>query len=274
MTFDGKAFGQEIVAAVKAHVGCVLDPVLARIDALEKAVAAAPLSAEEVAACVRRQLSAEIADVKSAIAAIKVPEIPDIDSAVAAAVAALPPAEPGKSVTVDDVAPMLAELVDKAVDALPAPEKGKDGLGIKELLINRDGSLVATMTDGSVRTIGPVVGKDVDMDAIERSIAEKFAALPKPQDGVDGVGFDDMLCEVREDGVYLVWEKGDLVKEARLPVPLDRGVWKSEAAYKPGDGVTWGGQFWICQAETVEKPGTDAGWRLAVKKGRDGKDKA
>lgn len=41
--------------------------------------------------------------------------------------------------------------------------------------------------------------------------------------------------------------------------------------YLEGDGVTWGGSFWIAQKDTATKP--DGGeWRLAVKKGRDGKD--
>ena len=40
----------------------------------------------------------------------------------------------------------------------------------------------------------------------------------------------------------------------------------------PGDGTTWGGSFWIAQGETGEKPDTGKGWRLAVKKGRDGRD--
>ncbi len=39
-----------------------------------------------------------------------------------------------------------------------------------------------------------------------------------------------------------------------------------------GDGATWDGSFWIAQKQTQDKPGTSDAWRLAVKKGRDGKD--
>src|SRR5690606_32776972 len=113
--------------------------------------------------------------------------------------------------------------------------------------------------------------RDADMAALRDELRKMVDDIPKPK---DGVGFEHMACEVREDGVYLVFEKDDLVKEARLPIPMDRGVWKEGQPYKAGDGVTWGGHFWIAQGDTSEKPDTGKGWRLAVKKGRDGKDAA
>jgi hypothetical protein len=63
------------------------------------------------------------------------------------------------------------------------------------------------------------------------------------------------------------------VRQYRLPIVRDLGVWR-EGTYRKGDGVTWGGSFWIAQDETTDKPDGPGGkgWRLAVKKGRDGKD--
>jgi hypothetical protein len=73
-----------------------------------------------------------------------------------------------------------------------------------------------------------------------------------------------------------------LLKEFVLPVVIDRGVYRPEQKYAKGDGVTFGGSFWIAQVDeptekpSIPAPGTAAGatgeWRLAVKKGRDGKD--
>lgn len=73
-----------------------------------------------------------------------------------------------------------------------------------------------------------------------------------------------------------------LIKEFVLPIVIDRGVYRPEQKYAKGDGVTFGGSFWIAQVdEPTEKPGIPAPgtptgatgeWRLAVKKGRDGKD--
>jgi hypothetical protein len=58
--------------------------------------------------------------------------------------------------------------------------------------------------------------------------------------------------------------------EAR-PSIKDCGVWK-EGEYRAGDGVTWDGSFWIAQRNTTTKPNRpDSDWRLAVKRGRDGR---
>ena len=191
------------------------------------------------------------------------------------AVAALPAPKDGHSPSVEEYGPIIAETVQRAVAAIPA---AKDGVNLAGALIDRDGNLILTLSNGQTCPLGRVVGKDgvdADMVALERRAGEMIAALPKPRDGkdgVDGIGFDDMTCEIRDDGVFLVWDKGDLVKEARLPIPIDRGVFKEGQTYRQGDGVTWGGSFWIAQVETADKPDTGKGWRLAVKKGRDGKD--
>jgi hypothetical protein len=52
------------------------------------------------------------------------------------------------------------------------------------------------------------------------------------------------------------------------------GVYVEGRTYERGDGVTWGGSFWHCNAEaTTTKPGDAAkDWTLMVKRGRDGKD--
>lgn len=96
------------------------------------------------------------------------------------------------------------------------------------------------------------------------------------QDGKDGLGFDDINVEFDgERSFKLIFTRGELRKEFgafKLPVVVDRGVWK-DGAFERGDGVTWGGSFWIAQKNTETKPDTPGSdWRLAVKRGRDGKD--
>ena len=114
--------------------------------------------------------------------------------------------------------------------------------------------------------------------ALIDEVSSRIDNLPVPEKGEkgepgrDGLGFDDMRMEEREDGCYLVFERGEIVKEFRVPVVIDRGVYSAGRLYRRGDGVTWAGSFWIAQEDTSEKPDTGKGWRLAVKKGRDGKD--
>jgi hypothetical protein len=63
--------------------------------------------------------------------------------------------------------------------------------------------------------------------------------------------------------------------KVQIPFVLDRGVYKEGTMYEKGDGLTWGGSFWIAQDATSAKPGTSdvasRAWRLAVKAGREGK---
>jgi len=195
------------------------------------------------------------------------------------AIAAIPEPQDGKSVTPEDVAPMVAELVSSAmaevVRGLPVPEDGKDGVGVAGALIDRAGNLVLTLSNGDTKELGQVVGRDADEAAIERRIKELVDAIPRPKDGLDGLGFDDL--EVIHDGARSFtfrFASGEKMKEFAftLPVMLDRGVYHDGRKYQPGDGVTWGGSYWICQKDTGAKPDQSDDWRLAVKKGQNGKD--
>lgn len=142
---------------------------------------------------------------------------------------------------------------------------GKDGAGIADLVIDRDGNLIASFTDGRMKHLGQVVGKDGRDGG----------------DGKDGIpfGVDDLDMTLMEDGrtLRMSFTKGDTEYAFQIPFPvvIDRGVFADGKSYEEGDGVTWGGSFWIAQRATGSKPDSaDSGWRLAVKRGRDGKDKA
>jgi integrin beta 3 len=123
-------------------------------------------------------------------------------------------------------------------------------------------------------------GADADMPALERMIIDRVDAIPRPKDGKDGRDGFDLTAfgvEQSEDGrtVTLKFARGDVEQrhELKFPVTIYRDVFKQGETYEPGDAVTWGGSLWIAQKETGAKPDTpDSGWRLSVKRGRDGKD--
>ena len=75
-----------------------------------------------------------------------------------------------------------------------------------------------------------------------------------------------------DGGRTLRWAIGDMVHEIKTAIVLDAGVWKEGTTYAAGDGVTLGGSFFIAQTETTAKPGKSDDWRLAVKRGSDGRD--
>lgn len=244
--FDGKAFGEEMVDIVRGFVEKATAPLLSRIGELET----------------------ELATVKT------VDHGETITAAVAKAVAALPVPKDGTDgrdgVDGKDGAP--GEKGDPGADGKDGSDgkegatgkAGQDGAGLADAVIDRDGSLVLTFTDGRTKGLGLVVGKD----------GRDGEAGHAGKDGADGVGFDDLDLVETEDGLALRFVRGETSKEFALPVIIDRGVFKEGGSYRKGNGVTWGGSFWIAQKDAPEgKPDApDSGWRLAVKRGQNGKD--
>lgn len=193
----------------------------------------------------------------------------------------------GKSLTLSDVQPILnaavAEMMvgatktlAEAVAALPAPKDGRDGLDGKSVTPED----LAPMLDGFVAKWALEFERRAQ-DTLQKAIDR----VPPPKDGRDGVdgkdgrdgvGFDDLAVEFDgEKTVTFRLERGEVSKEFSLvlPVVVDRGIYADGRAYTAGDAVTWGGSFWVAQKDTSAKPDSpDSGWRLAVKKGRDGKD--
>jgi integrin beta 3 len=254
---DGVEFGNEVVALVRGYV--------------EREVA--PLKAE----------NAELKERLAALEARPNPEKGDTGEPGVDGVSPEPEAVAAALLPVAEE--LIAEAVSKAVADLPPPEKGdpgergekgepgkdgsdgqagtdgKDGRGVKDLLIDRDGQLVATMDDGEMKMLGPVIGKD---------------GAPG-RDGRDGFQLEDFDCRVLDDDrtLELSFRSGDHEHIATLkwPTVIDRGVYKAGEQYDAGDGATWAGSYWIAQRDNPGKPDTpDSGWRLAVKRGRDGKD--
>lgn len=219
--FDGEAFGQQMVEIVRGYVATELEP----------------LRAENTA------LAAENKALADRLSALEVREMPDTSAFLDA----------------EGVAGIVKAEVAESLAGLPAPEKGepgRDGLGLANALIDRDGCLVVTFTDGSDKNLGLVVGKD-------------------GENGKDGETFtlDDFDIEpLDERTIKLKFAKGEVVHsfELAFPVPVYRGVFKDGESYERGDMVTWGGDLWHAERATSQKPATDD-WRLAVRKGRDAK---
>lgn len=182
----------------------------------------------------------------------------------------------GKSLTPDDVAPMIKAEVHQVIAALPKP---KDGVGILDAVITRDGELALTFSDGRRTTLGSIIGpagKDADMALLQKQITDEVARIPKPKDGrdgFDGLGFEDLDVVVDDEKCLFRWSRDGQTKEATVPVVIDRGVYKPGVLYRKGAAVTAQGSLWIAQGDTRERPGDGStAWRLAVKKGRDGRD--
>lgn len=108
-----------------------------------------------------------------------------------------------------------------------------------------------------------------------RALEEVRSLAAFVKDDARDFGIDDIDIEYdgeRTLSVVIVKRGREKCKSFTMPALLDRGVYREATAYQRGDCVTWGGSMWIAQKDTDAKPGEGDGWRLAVKRGRDGKD--
>lgn len=258
-------------------------------DSVKEAVAKA---VNEVSA----KYDAEIASLRKQIEDMPQPEkgdkgdsvtIDDIRPIIDEAVAAIeiPKGDKGDSVTIEDVMPIIDEAVkgiqipqtdithlekriEDAISNIPKPEKGDkgDSPSPDEVAKAMEGHFAKWQLDFE-RKADLILEKAIDR-------------IPKPKDGADGknaVELEDFEIELSDDGrtVKMLLKRGEEIIERSVKINaiLDKGVFRDGEFYEKGDGVTYGGCFWIGQKDAPQgKPGESDDWRLAVKRGRDGRE--
>lgn len=218
---DPVEFGRQMASIVREATG----PLLERIDALEKELAAMPESVAPV-------------------------EI-DIDA-----------------------------IAKEAASLIPAPKDGDSLVDLKSHL----SELVKQIETPTVDEVAAVFERrfsdlTLSWERQARGVFEKAAdRMPVPKDGRDAIPLDSFDLTLSEDGrtltVKMQSADGVVEKSIRVASIIDRGIYKAAGDYEKGDAVTHGGCLWIAQQDAPEgAPGMGGkGWRLAVKKGRDGKD--
>jgi hypothetical protein len=197
-------------------------------------------------------------------------------------------------------------IVERVLALIPTPKDGENGRDGVDGANGKDGSNGIDGKDGSNGLDGKdgadgkdgIDGKSItleDVAPILESAISKYAleferraydvlqkavdALPKPKDGEKGEkgadGFGVEKFEQRgEREVVAIYRNGDEVIEQsfKFPALIYRGVYK-QGQFENGDAVTYAGSLWIANKDTEAVPGSNADWKLAVKRGRDGKDK-
>src|SRR3546814_7790709 len=94
-------------------------------------------------------------------------------------------------------------------------------------MIDRDGNLVVTTSDGQAHNLGLVVGKD-----------------GKPGETFTLDDFD--IEQTGERKIEMKFLRGNTMHsfELEFPVPIFRGAWK-EGPSEKGDMCVWGGSLWV-----------------------------
>jgi hypothetical protein len=257
---------QARLAVVEAGLTGQLAPVLVRLEAAEGALA-------RLASDCRTYVDSEALGIRNDLAAVEA----SVEALARRAAEPGPPGDPGRDgadgATPGQILEMVQDAVGVAVAALPkavdgtpgAP--GADGVGLAGALVDSDGHLVVTLTNGTVKQLCRVVGADGKDGA----------------PGRDGFGFEDLTVE--HDGgrkFIFTFTRGTETKqfEFSMPAMIYRGIWDPrELGYSKGDVVTKQGSGWVALEDPAPGdepgavvPGVTSSWQLAVKRGQNGKD--
>ena len=221
-----------------------------------------------------RQDSERIEKLEQRFAALPSPPEPvDVDAVVERVLAKVPPTDVDSIVdvvnermrslmdaAVEKIATTAASAARAEIDAIPKPQDGKS-ITVEDIRGLFEAEQAKWALDFERRAA------DVLQRAIDR--------MPKPRDGTDGIGVEDMEFESIDDLTFEIrWlREGKIVKthQHRFATPHDKGVWKPDVDYRRGAGVSWGGSWFIAQVDHPQgKPEQSKEWRMAVKRGRDG----
>jgi hypothetical protein len=181
----------------------------------------------------------------------------------------------GRTPSADEVRAMIAPLI-------PAPipgekgDRGADGADGKDGIDGRDATHLEIL---------PAI--DEAKSYPRGTYARHAGGLWRSHETTFGLrGWECIVEGIAEESETLLADGRTLVRRTlyssgrtfersmTTAVVLDKGVYKSDVSYAPGDAVTWAGSIWIAQARAdgtpYGKPSTPgSGWRLAVKAGRD-----
>lgn len=266
---SGAELGREMLDAVRGYVARSISPVMRAVQELERKFSALPTPIKGAdgkdgidgkdGRDGKDGLNGRDVD-PAHIAAL-------VSSEVARAVAAIPPAKDG----------LPGERGERGADGRDGKD-GRDGIDGIDGKAGKDGNDGTSITVDDLRPMIEAEAASWRQD-FERSAAETVKrfldGIPKPvngKDGKDAAQLDTFAVALDGRTLKLSLTAGDRVitKEVRLPIPFDKGVYRSGAAYEQGDVITYGGSQWIALKDTSEKPPSDS-WRLQVRKGTDGK---
>jgi len=197
----------------------------------------------------------------------------------------------GTSVTLEDVRPLVEELVksvevplpdishleqrvDEAIKSIPEPVNGKDGRDGEDGRDGRDSLDLEILPDINFSKTYPA-----GVYAYHEGGLWRTANRTNEKSGweciVDGVSDVDVDFDgERKFTIRISKSSGKTVEKTfRTPNMIDRGVYTESKTYETSDCVTYGGSLWVAQTDNPEgKPGVSKDWRLSVKKGRDGRE--
>lgn len=160
------------------------------------------------------------------------------------------------------------DFVAQEVKKIPHPKNGEDGQDGKSVTADE----VAAAMEGQFAKWALEFERKADgvlTKAVDR--------LKQPENGKDAVQLDGFEISLDDDGrtmkLSMKADGREISREVKIPSVIYRGVFRHGEKYEKGDALTYGGSLWIAVKDEAEGvPGTCDDYKLAVKRGRDGRE--
>lgn len=171
-----------VASVVRGYVASATAEIGKRLDATDQRVAAIP-AAEPV------DVAAIVAEVKAQVTPAEV-DYDRIGNAIKEIVDDLPVPKDGASITVADVAPLIVEEVQKAVAALPPAEPGKPGADASLEMVKA----VVAETVAQIPAAQP--GKDCDPAAVAALVMPDLRSMVEARANSDDARINKALADM------------------------------------------------------------------------------
>ena len=183
----------------------------------------------------------------------------------------------GRTPSVDEI----TALVKNAVDAIPVPADGRDGRDGRDGAPGKDAAELTILAyihpdrryplGTWTRHAGGVWRAIRDTDPLGEQDPVAAGWVPMIE-GIAGVEIQQL--DERSFALQVRLSSGSVQQHAfKLASMIYRGVYLDTQEYDVGDNVTDDNQTWVAvQPSKGVRPGTSEAWKLAARKGRNGKD--
>jgi hypothetical protein len=185
-----------------------------------------------------------------------------------------------------DAEPVNTErIIEEVLARIPQPRDGRDGNdgkdgasihpdSIRVMVSDEVNRAVLNISEERIRGVMESIFNRWILD-LDRQAREHIANMPKPRDAFE---VKDFVLDFDGDSRFSVGFKTEAdsqIREVRLPIPRDAGVFKRGVEYLRGHCVTHDSSYWIALMDNPQSvPGinSEGEWRLHVKRGQNGKD--
>lgn len=202
---------------------------------------------------------------------------PLVERAARAEVGRLPVAEPGRpgkdgidgtNVTLTDVLPLVERTVRAEVAKVPLPKDGRDGRNGRDGEHGRDAfqlDVLPTIDTAKTYQRGAIASH---LGGLFRCDSNgQWQCIVNGVKDVKTIQIDERTFEVR----YVFSNGEEAHAQLKIESLLYKEVWDEATEYQRGDCVTQDGSMWVALRATKTRPGESKDWRLAVKRGRNGR---